>query len=112
MATPTGSTVVPPRLVTQVPGSADALECSLHTLPKPLMREFRHVFADKYLEHRPDSAATAEEPQILAIPTNQHAREDLVATGDHVEAEKDRLLNVVSRLCFIALNGPPSCGPD
>jgi len=32
--------------------------------------------------------------EILAIPTNQCAREDLVAVGDKIEAEKDRLLNV------------------
>jgi hypothetical protein len=34
--------------------------------------------------------------ELLAIPTNQKAREDLVAIGDHIEKEKDRLLNVVS----------------
>ena len=32
--------------------------------------------------------------EILVVPTNQHARQDLVAVGDHIEAEKDRLLNV------------------
>jgi len=32
--------------------------------------------------------------EILAIPTNQKARADLVAVGDHIEEEKDRLLNV------------------
>lgn len=32
--------------------------------------------------------------EILAIPTNQRAREDLVAVGDKIEQEKDRLLNV------------------
>ena len=30
----------------------------------------------------------------MAIPTNQRAREDLVNVGDHIEYEKDRLLNV------------------
>ena len=34
--------------------------------------------------------------RLLAIPTNQRAREDLVGVGDHIEQEKDRLLNVVS----------------
>jgi hypothetical protein len=33
--------------------------------------------------------------ELLAIPTNQQAREDLVAIGDPIEFEKDRLLNVV-----------------
>eukprot|EP00591_Stephanopyxis_turris_P009912 CAMPEP_0195518918 /NCGR_PEP_ID=MMETSP0794_2-20130614/13945_1 /TAXON_ID=515487 /ORGANISM="Stephanopyxis turris, Strain CCMP 815" /LENGTH=125 /DNA_ID=CAMNT_0040647965 /DNA_START=200 /DNA_END=573 /DNA_ORIENTATION=+ len=32
--------------------------------------------------------------EILAIPTNQRARHDLVAVGDEIEQEKDRLLNV------------------
>jgi hypothetical protein len=36
--------------------------------------------------------------ELLAIPTNQQARRDLVAVGDDVEQEKDRLLNVVRRL--------------
>ena len=31
--------------------------------------------------------------EVFAIPTNQKAREDLVAVGDHIELEKDRLLN-------------------
>lgn len=35
----------------------------------------------------------ADYPQFLAIPTCQQAREDLVAVGDHIEQEKDRLLN-------------------
>jgi hypothetical protein len=34
--------------------------------------------------------------ELLAIPTNQRARKDLVAVGDDIELEKDRLLNVVS----------------
>lgn len=32
--------------------------------------------------------------EILALPTNQQAREDLVGVGDDIEDEKDRLLNV------------------
>ena len=35
-----------------------------------------------------------ESCEFLAIPTNQRAREDLVATGERIELEKDRLLNV------------------
>jgi hypothetical protein len=33
--------------------------------------------------------------ELLAIPTNQQARHDLVAVGDEIEEEKDRLLNCV-----------------
>jgi hypothetical protein len=94
MTTPTASTLFPPKLMTLNPDSSDALEVSVHTLPKPLLREFRHVFADKYLMM--NEGTTVEGLVLLAIPTNQCAREDLVAIGDHIEAEKDRLLNVVS----------------
>jgi hypothetical protein len=100
----TASTLVPPRLLSRTPHSTDSLEVSLHTLPKQLMREFRHVFRDEYLNFPTDTAmdtaaAAASAPAdgnlvLLALPTNQRAREDLVAVGDHIEAEKDRLLNV------------------
>ena len=96
-----------PKLVSKFPNSGDALEVSVHTLPKPLLREFHHVFAEKYLD--PNHATTASQQQqnhgaapgsqapveLLAIPTNQRARMDLVQIGDHVEDEKDRLLNTV-----------------
>ena len=66
------------------------------------MREFSHVFNDSYLRFNEDDNAMAveegEDLKLLAIPTNQRAKEDLVAVGDHIEAEKDRLLNVVSYL--------------
>jgi len=68
----------------------NALECSVHTLPKQLLREFKHVFGDQYL-----FGPNGGERDLLAIPTNQRARQDLVAVGDHIEQEKDRLLNVV-----------------
>jgi hypothetical protein len=68
----------------------DGIECSVHTLPKPLLREFRHVFGDTYV-----SSCHNLSCEIIAIPTNQKAREDLVAVGDHIEKEKDRLLHVV-----------------
>jgi len=102
----------------------DPIECSVHTLPKPLIREFLHVFGEKYHEdlmmmdnnviqqppllqsqHKDDDDEdmkidddnTGEQQQnkeLLAIPTNQQAREDLVAVGEEIEYEKDRLLNV------------------
>lgn len=106
----TASTLVPPRLLSRTPNSTDSIEVSLHTLPKQLLREFRHVFRDEYLNFPPDASADAAmdtgtavhagsgggggNPVLLALPTNQRAREDLVAIGDHIEAEKDRLLNV------------------
>lgn len=90
--------------------TTDDLECSLHILPKPLLREFGHVFNDEYLKFGSsaggdvvmsdhDGGASAagvnnSSLRLLAIPTNQRAREDLVAVGDHIEREKDRLLNV------------------
>jgi len=91
------STLLPSRILVHKERSDDGLECSVHDLPKPLLREFRHVFQDEYLKRPEINApiATANEPMVLiAIPTNQRAREDLVAIGDHIEKEKDRLLNV------------------
>lgn len=94
------STIVEPRLACRSGKQNDPIECSLHTLPKPLMREFKHVFAEKYLNGDTSMGGVVE---ILAIPTNQHARHDLVAVGDEIEAEKDRLLNCVGRqFCFFA----------
>eukprot|EP00558_Chaetoceros_sp_UNC1202_P007882 CAMPEP_0197245396 /NCGR_PEP_ID=MMETSP1429-20130617/10199_1 /TAXON_ID=49237 /ORGANISM="Chaetoceros sp., Strain UNC1202" /LENGTH=194 /DNA_ID=CAMNT_0042705881 /DNA_START=53 /DNA_END=637 /DNA_ORIENTATION=+ len=95
---PTASTIVPTRMLVQEPGTNDGLECSVHNLPKPLLREFRHVFQDEYLK-RPNADGgtqfnSTEALELIAIPTNQRAREDLVAIGDHIEQEKDRLLNV------------------
>ena len=89
----TSSIIVPPRLVrnTQSANLDDDLECSLHYLPKPLLREFSHVFNNEYARFGSNGNNNL---QLLAIPTNQRAREDLVAVGDHIEAEKDRLLNV------------------
>ena len=102
VATSTASTLVPPRLLSRTANSTDSLEVSLHTLPKQLLREFRHVFRDEYLNFSPDAgamdesavSATTGNMVLLALPTNQRAREDLVAVGEHIEAEKDRLLNV------------------
>ena len=76
------------------------LECSLHTLPELLKREFYHVFREE-CKNMPDSIPSSDEndqtPILLAIPTNQKAKEDLVAVGEHIEDEKNRLLNVVSQ---------------
>lgn len=56
-----------------------------------LQREFHHVFPESNL---PLDEIRDTNSEFLAIPTNQHAREDLVATGEKIEREKDRLLNV------------------
>ena len=85
------STILEPRLVvvstmttTQVKADSDQpdnlIECSLHTLPKPLLREFRHVFGEKYLNDIADSSSQTWE--LLAIPTNQQARANLVAVSE------------------------------
>lgn len=95
----TSSTLLPPRLVRCDQSTGDDLECSLHYLPKPLMREFGHVFNEEYLKFTTTDLSTSigdTSLRLMAIPTNQRAREDLVAVGDHIEQEKDRLLNVVS----------------
>ena len=96
------STLLEPKLAARGGKLNDAIECSVHTLPKPLMREFRHVFGEKYQQDMMDMTDTNTMRddgsdgglEILAIPTNQQARQDLVSVGDEVEYEKDRLLNV------------------
>lgn len=97
MSSSTSSTLLPPRTVVQKQGSNDGIECSVHNLPKPLLREFRHVFQDEYLKI-PEQLTSNVLMELIAIPTNQRAREDLVGIGSHIEKEKDRLLNVVSCL--------------
>lgn len=74
--------------------SPNPLEYSIHTFPKKLMREFQHVFREECNSNIFNSASPSQNYQLLAIPTNQKAREDLVGVGPHVEFEKDRLLNV------------------
>ena len=56
-----------------------------------LQREFHHVFPETSL---PLDEIRDSRSEFLAIPTNQHAHEDLVAMGEKIEREKDRLLNV------------------
>lgn len=91
------STLVPPRLLcVNANNPIDNIECSIHTLPKPLMREYEHVFGDNYLEGFEAANAARDDVKLFAVPTNQKARADLVNIGDHIEMEKDRLLNVVS----------------
>ena len=120
--TATASTILPSRLV-HIPADQqpenDNIECSLHYLPKQLLREFNHVFNEEYLKFSSvsESSGTAMDVdmadgigdnsnngglRLLAIPTNQRARADLVAVGDHIEQEKDRLLNVVS-MCYFCI---------
>ena len=93
------STILHPQLAVRAGRPDDPLECSVHTLPKPLLREFQHVFGQAYLEDMADNDDASLE--LLAIPTNQQARKDLVAVGDDIEFEKDRLLNVVRTLLFV-----------
>lgn len=108
MPTPS-STLLEPRLACRSGRKEDPIECSLHTLPKPLVREFNHVFGDKYLGASQDDAdgdcamggnTSSSAVELLAVPTNQHARHDLVAIGDEIEAEKDRLLNCVRKIRY------------
>jgi hypothetical protein len=77
-----------------------------------MLREFRHIFGEKYLldmassdvmmvDDDDNNAIPQQQqqqqqlPELIAIPTNQRARKDLVAVGEDIEQEKDRLLNVV-----------------
>ena len=98
------SIILEPRLAVRPARKDDPLECSVHTLPKPLLREFYHVFGEKYLQDMP--IQQGNQIELLAIPTNQQARRDLVAVGDDVELEKDRLLNVVRFFLILYLSFP------
>ena len=86
----TASTIWGPRMIAWDQES-DAIEISVNSLPRPLQREFNHVFDERTIEL--DKIAP-EDAEVLAIPTNQKALQDLVAVGEHIELEKDRLLNV------------------
>jgi len=83
-------------------GDTNLIEVSVHTFPKPLQREFQHVFGDNVANNSSllsdddnDNGTQAQQTdcEYLAIPTNQPAREDLVSVGPKVQEEKDRLLN-------------------
>jgi Methylmalonic aciduria and homocystinuria type D protein len=96
----TSSILWGPTMLTRTRGSRDGLEVSVHTLPKPLEREFNHCFDERSLnfdQYRglPQDADEFRvgDAEFLAIPTNQRARHDLVGVGDDIEREKDRLLN-------------------
>jgi hypothetical protein len=103
---PSQSTILEPKFACRSGRKEDPIECSLHVLPKQLLREFQHVFGENYLSMATasshgdsmdvDTTSSSSSPlEMLAIPTNQHARHDLVAMGDEIEEEKDRLLNCV-----------------
>jgi hypothetical protein len=66
--------------VTRFTSSSGEIEVSAHQCGKPFLREIENVI--------PGIDSTA----LIAIPTMQHAREDLVKIGDNIEDEKDRLL--------------------
>ena len=61
-AAPAGnvSMIVVPRVIMQVSDFDNGLGCSLHTLPKPLLGEFRHVLGDEHLMANPTTASGAD----------------------------------------------------
>lgn len=56
------------------------MEFSAHALPKSMIREVQTIFPG------------VDVSKLLVVPTCQHAKIDLVNYGDHVENEKDQLL--------------------
>jgi Methylmalonic aciduria and homocystinuria type D protein len=94
----TASTIWGPTLIQASDTLEEPIEVSIHKLPKPLRREFGHVFDEKRLALDGLMERGAE---LLTVLTNQQSREDLIATGEHVEGEKDRLLNI-----FVAFARP------
>lgn len=60
------------------------LDISAHICPKRLIKELQYVFPNCDLTN------------VIAIPTMQFAKNELVNIGDEIEIEKDRLLERVS----------------
>ena len=60
--------------------SAMRMDISAHVCPKNFIRELQFVFPEEDLT------------DVIAIPTMQNAKMDLVQVGDEIEIEKDRLL--------------------
>lgn len=60
------------------------LDISAHVCPKRFIKELQYVF--------PNCDLT----DVIAIPTMQFAKNELVNIGDEIEVEKDRLLERVS----------------
>ena len=60
------------------------LDISAHNCPKRFVKELQYVF--------PNCDLT----DVIAIPTMQFAKNELVNIGDEIEVEKDRLLERVS----------------
>ena len=62
------------------------LDISAHICPKRFIKELQFVFPNTDLTN------------VIAIPTMQFAKSELVNIGDDIEVEKDRLLERVSWL--------------
>ena len=78
------STLIPPRQLAWGEGGA-GIEVSLHSLSDAVKRELRVMFP------------TIDVSSLVAMPTCQKARNDLVNIGQEIETEKDRLLE-----CFMS----------
>lgn len=62
------------------------LDISAHTCPNRFIKELQYVFPNTDISN------------VIAIPTMQFARNELVNIGDEIEVEKDRLLEKVNDL--------------
>jgi hypothetical protein len=60
------------------------LDISAHTCPNRFIKELQYVFPNTDIAN------------VIAIPTMQFARNELVNIGDEIEVEKDRLLEKVN----------------
>jgi hypothetical protein len=60
------------------------LDISAHTCPNRFIKELQYVFPNTDISN------------VIAIPTMQFARNELVNIGDEIEVEKDRLLEKVN----------------
>jgi len=66
------------------------IEVSVHKCPKALIRELERIF--------PEVELVGGEHALLAVPTSQHTKMDLVRVGEEVEDEKDLRLERFAEL--------------
>ena len=80
------------------------IEVSAHRCPKTLVRELTRIFPDTDLTDTDDCP-------LLAVPTSQHTKMDLVQIGEDVEDEKDyrleRFAEMAERVCKVIFNTQP-----
>ena len=77
------------------PQTVGYLEYSVHKCPKFLEREIKRIFPSQF-----GDKGSEELKNLLLVITLQRSEEDLIAYGDKIEKEKERLWESVSKPTF------------